>query len=264
MHLLLTNDDGIDAAGLAALHESLRGEHTLSVVAPASEQSRTGHTASYDRPIRVHRRQHEQFGSCYAVEGTPVDCVRLALTTLITEPVDRVISGVNFGANVGWVDLATSGTFAAARDAVFTGVPAIAISQFFYFNQPNDWNATTLRARAILQELLADDAPPVRLWNVNLPRVESGQAPVGARMLPPSFDQIPLRYDLTEGVDGQTSYQYAGFWESRARTADHDVDGVFSGSIVLTPFEPSMRVAQDIVPAGFVESLDTLAKNLSA
>ncbi len=260
MHLLLTNDDGINAPGLAALHAALREKHTLSIVAPTSEQSRTGHTANYDQPITVHAINHETLGPSHSVNGTPVDCARLAVTELVTEPVDVVISGINHGANVGWVDLATSGTFAAARDLAFLDIPAIAISQMFLKNQPTDWPAAFRRARTILDHLLDASAPPVKLWNVNLPRTGPGQQPKGVRLLPPSFDQIPLQYETLEKKDSLTTYQYAGEWESRTRTPDHDVAGVFDGYVVVTPLDAALHVAQNI-PDEFVRTLEIAIKN---
>lgn len=258
MHLLLTNDDGIDAPGLAALHDALKNNHHISVVAPTSEQSRTGHTANYDKPITIHKMNHPTLGPAFAVAGTPVDCVRLAVTELITEPIDAVISGINHGANVGWVDLATSGTFAAARDATFFNIPAVAVSQMFLLAKPTDWAAATQRARTILNVLLDAATPSVPLWNVNLPRLEPSEHPKGVRLSPPSFDHIPIAYKQIEANDDRTTYRYAGNWESRPCTPDHDVANVFDGYVAVTPFDAALRM----LPDGFIETLQRLEKTV--
>ncbi|HTC24932.1 MAG TPA: 5'/3'-nucleotidase SurE, partial [Gemmatimonadales bacterium] len=123
MNILITNDDGILAPGLALLADVCRAVATVTVVAPDREQSGTSHSLTLHRPIRPMRRPDGAF----QVDGTPTDCVMLALEALMPERPDFVFSGVNHGPNMG-EDVLYSGTVAAAMEAVMLGVPGIGIS----------------------------------------------------------------------------------------------------------------------------------------
>ncbi len=135
--LVLTNDDGIDAPGLDALREAVSGLGHVMAVAPAGPQSGCGHAVTTHRPIWHEARGLGQF----AVEGTPADCVRLALHHLAPEA-SWFLSGINAGGNLG-VDVYHSGTVAGAREAVLHGRPAIAVSQYIAKGRPIDWEAAT-------------------------------------------------------------------------------------------------------------------------
>src|ERR1700682_6493836 len=122
-HILLTNDDGIHAAGLKALAAGLAGFATISIVAPHREQSGAAQSLTLRQPIICHNVGERQ----WAVEGTPADAVIVALHRLLPEPPDLVISGINFGGNLG-ENVYYSGTVGAAMEAAINHVPAIAIS----------------------------------------------------------------------------------------------------------------------------------------
>ena len=123
MRLLLSNDDGISATGIATLRTILSEEHDVTVVAPASEQSAKSHALTMHEPLRAREVAPKQ----WAVAGTPADCVYLALHHLLDEPPDLVVSGINRGANLG-NDVFYSGTVAAAMEACLQGCPSIAVS----------------------------------------------------------------------------------------------------------------------------------------
>ena len=127
MHILLTNDDGIQAPGLWALYDRLVKDHSISVIAPDREQSAIGHAITLDRPLRATRVSMN--GNCpgYAVRGTPADCVKLGILELLESKPDMLISGINPGANVG-VNVNYSGTVAAAKEAALYGIMAMAVS----------------------------------------------------------------------------------------------------------------------------------------
>src|SRR6202030_4603655 len=122
-HILLTNDDGIHAAGLKALAAGLGGFGTISIVAPSREQSGTAQSLTLRQPIICHPVGERE----WAVDGTPADCVIVALHKLLTEKVDLVISGINHGANLG-ENVYYSGTVGAAREAALHHIPAVAMS----------------------------------------------------------------------------------------------------------------------------------------
>jgi 5'-nucleotidase len=127
MKILLCNDDGIHAEGIWALHKHLAARHTVVVVAPDRERTASSHAITLHAPIRVNTISINGRGRAYAVSGTPADCIKLAVTELLGYKPDLVISGINPGANIG-IDVNYSGTLAAAREATFYGIPALAVS----------------------------------------------------------------------------------------------------------------------------------------
>ena len=127
MHFLLTNDDGIYARGLQALHEALSEVADCLVVAPEREQSAVGHAITLTRPLMVQQVRRNDDFSGFAVTGTPADCVKIGINELASVPVDLVVSGINLGPNVG-IDVIYSGTVSAATEAAILGVPSLAVS----------------------------------------------------------------------------------------------------------------------------------------
>ena len=127
MRILLTNDDGILAEGLLALHEELKRDFELSIVAPEVEMSAAGHAISLSNPLRVRsfKRRGVFFG--YGVSGTPADCVKIGVQEILPHRPDMIISGINLGSNVG-INLLYSGTVSAATEGAFLGIPSVAIS----------------------------------------------------------------------------------------------------------------------------------------
>ncbi len=169
MNILVTNDDGILAPGLALLAEVCRAVGAVTVVAPDREQSGTSHSLTLHRPIRPMRRPDGAF----QVDGTPTDCVMLALEALMPERPDFVFSGVNHGPNMG-EDVLYSGTVAAAMEAVVLGVPGIAIS--FAGNQPETMATYRDRLVDLVRRITSvPDFPQDTLLNVNLPRVPAAE-----------------------------------------------------------------------------------------
>src|SRR3954470_17354108 len=169
MNILVTNDDGILAPGLALLADACRAVGTVSVVAPDREQSGTSHSLTLHRPLRPMRRPD----GAIQVDGTPTDCVMLAVGALLPERPQFVFSGINHGPNMG-EDVLYSGTVAAAMEAVMLGVPGIGIS--FAGNSPE----TMLSYREPLVQLIrritsVDDYPKDTLLNINLPRVPASE-----------------------------------------------------------------------------------------
>jgi 5'-nucleotidase len=169
MNILVSNDDGILAPGLALLADACREVGTVTVVAPDREQSGTSHSLTLHRPIRPMRRPD----GAIQVDGTPTDCVMLAVEALMPERPAFVFSGVNHGPNMG-EDVLYSGTVAAAMEGVMLGVPGVAIS--FAGSQPE----TLAGYRALLVDLVrritvVRDFPTDMLLNVNLPRVPASE-----------------------------------------------------------------------------------------
>jgi len=165
MRILLSNDDGIDASGLAALHQALETLGELWVVAPASEQSAMSHSLTMHRPLRVRERAPRRF----SVDGTPADAIYVALHHLMPAPPELVVSGINRGANLGF-DVHYSGTVAAAREACLQGVPAVAVSAHTHDGPPR-FDTAGIVARRVAERVLAHGLGEGTLLNVNVPSV---------------------------------------------------------------------------------------------
>ncbi len=165
LRILVTNDDGIHAPGLKVLETIARGlGNEVWVVAPETNQSGASHSLTLSRPLRIRRVSERRF----AVDGTPTDCVLLALQRIVDGPVTLLLSGVNQGSNLA-EDVTYSGTVAAAMEATVLGVPAIAISQACRNGHPVKWHTAETHAPGILRRLWAASWPEGVLINVNFP-----------------------------------------------------------------------------------------------
>ena len=223
MRLLLTNDDGIDAPGLAALEAAARGLGEPVVAAPACGHSGCGHRVTTDEAFGVARRGPGRF----AVDGTPADCVRVALHDLAPEA-GWVLAGVNAGGNLG-ADVWVSGTVAAAREAVLHGRPGVALSQYRRKGVPFDWDRSAAWAGAVLRDLLSRPWEPGTLWNVNLPHLgpdAPDPAVVFCRLNP---HPLPLSF-RREG----DRLRYDGDYHGRRHEPGTDVAVCFGGAIAVT------------------------------
>lgn len=165
MDILCTNDDGYLAAGIRVLGEASGALGSVTVVAPDREQSATSSSLTLHHPLRARRTPD----GAWVVDGTPTDCVILAVNELLTRRPDFCVSGVNHGPNMG-EDVLYSGTVAAAMEATVIGIPAVALS--YTGDRPEEIEGWQGVVRALLEKLLARDAfPDHTLFNVNLPAV---------------------------------------------------------------------------------------------
>ncbi len=162
MNILITNDDGIQAAALRPLKEALQPLGRVIIVAPDRDQSATSHALTLHRPFRI--QQHEP--DVYSVEGTPTDCVVTSFYGLIDGRPDLVISGINLGPNMG-EDVFYSGTVAAALEGSLQGTPAIAAS--LVTKEPGDFEQPSRFIARLVSRLLARGLPRRHLLNVNIP-----------------------------------------------------------------------------------------------
>jgi 5'-nucleotidase len=223
MKLLLTNDDGIDAPGLAALREAALQIGEPVVVAPAEHQSGCSHRVTTGQPLRVVRHGP---GS-YAVAGTPADCIRVGLGHLAPETT-WVLSGINAGGNLG-ADVWHSGTVAAVREAVLHGWPGVARSHYLKRGQPVDWGRAAAWVVAVLRDLMARPWQAGQFWNVNLPHLAGGSDVPPVVFCP--LDPSPLPIDFRQDGD---LWQYAGDYHARRRVPGSDVDVCFGDQIAVT------------------------------
>lgn len=165
MKVLLSNDDGIDAEGLKALAQSVVEVAEINVVAPDRNRSGASNSLSLERPLRV----HERAPGWISVQGTPTDCVHVAITGLLDEMPDMVVSGINIGANLG-DDVWYSGTVAAAMEGRFMGLPAIAISNTCD-QQPQHMATAAAVAKSLVERMQQQPLAAGTILNVNVPDI---------------------------------------------------------------------------------------------
>lgn len=223
MTFILTNDDGIDAPGLDALHAIVSGFGPTVTVAPATPQSGVAHRVTVRTPIPVDEISPHR----YRVEGTPADCARIALKRIVPDAA-WLIAGINPGANLG-SDVYNSGTVAAAREAAILGCRSLAISQYIARDEVIDWRITADHAASVVAMLLKKVIEPGCYWNVNLPHPLnrlSAPAPVFC-----DLDSHPHQY--TYRKEGNT-YRYVGTIHERPRTPGRDVAVCFGGAVSIT------------------------------
>jgi 5'-nucleotidase len=162
VHILLSNDDGYNAPGLVALQEAIAQIAQVTIVAPDRNRSGASNSLTLHRPVRCHRMAEQ----VYATDGTPTDCVHIALTALLDHPPDMVVSGVNAGANLG-DDVIYSGTVAAAMEGRFLGLPAMAVS--LASHTPTHFATAARVAQTLVKRLQAEPLPADTILNVNVP-----------------------------------------------------------------------------------------------
>ncbi len=223
MRFLLTNDDGIDAPGLAALAAAASRLGETVTFAPVSPCSSCGHQVTTHRPLRAHRHADDR----HAVEGWPADCVRVALRGLAIE-VDWVLSGINAGGNLG-ADVYLSGTVAAVREAVLLGRPGIALSHYKRRERDFDWPRAARWVEALLPDLLARPCPPGSFWNVNLPHTAPSEPDPAVVFCPLDSQPLPVQFRREED-----RFVYAGDYHRRPRDPEADVAVCFGGAIAVS------------------------------
>ena len=224
MKFLLTNDDGIEAAGLDALLNATRELGDPVIVAPAAPQSGVSHRVTWQEGVRIERRGDERV----AIHGTPADCVRLGLLKVVPDA-KWILSGINHGANLG-ADVHYSGTVAAVREAVLHGWPGIAVSHYRKSGIAFDWDRAAKWVTPILTDLLARPIEPGLFYNINLPNLppDAEKPEVVWCALDPN--PLPLNYRHEEESD----LYFAGDYQLRHRTPGADVDVCFGGRIAVT------------------------------
>jgi 5'-nucleotidase len=229
--ILVSNDDGINSPGLRVLERIARAlSDDVWVVAPEVEQSGASHSLTTRRPLRL----HELAARRYAVDGTPTDCVLLAIRRLLRDrPPDLVLSGINAGCNVG-EDLTYSGTVAAAMEATLLGIPAIALSQDFRDGAAIPWKTGDAFGPDIIRRLMRRPWPDSTLFNINFPAVPPPDARGYAAT---SQGRREIADNLMEGVDprGRPYYWIGPVREAGGAHPGTDVAALRDNKVSITP-----------------------------
>jgi 5'-nucleotidase len=236
MRILLTNDDGIYAPGLRALRTELQKLGDVTVAAPATEQSATGHSITLLVPLMVQevRDEQDQFLG-WAVEGKPADCVKLALQELLPEPPDLVVSGMNAGSNAG-INVLYSGTVAAAAEAAFYRQVAIAVSLAYTKPGPLNFAKAAVMARQVIERILANKPAGGSLFNVNIPDVDRGSIR-GVRVAPQNVAPYSEQFDRRTDPRGRVYFWNVPGTMIPEPSPDTDEAALRDGFITVTPLQ---------------------------
>ncbi|MGB9772100.1 MAG: 5'/3'-nucleotidase SurE [Candidatus Kapaibacteriota bacterium] len=230
-NILLTNDDGIDSNGLFSLVLELRKIANVIVVAPDRQQSAVGHMLTISKPLRVFKfyRNGEIFG--YAVNGSPTDCVKLALSSILNFKPDLIVSGINYGQNTS-VNILYSGTVAAATEGCLAGIPSIAISLATY-NLDYDCQFPAELSRKIIQKLFLEHRIPFKLLNINIPAMSAAEIK-GIRFTHCGNSYWNDKYEKRVDPFGREYFWFAGEYVADDNDGSDDW-AVKNGFVSITP-----------------------------
>src|SRR5262245_54238138 len=257
MRLLLTNDDGISADGLVSLEKELRPLGEIYIVAPERQQSGVSHSLTLYRPLMVRPAVHP-YATAWAVDGTPADCVKLALVELLDEPPDVVVSGINFGLNCG-NNILYSGTLAGALEGALYGYPSFAVS--LEASRDPQWSAAARIARRLIERILPKHKKSPIAFNINVPSrdVTALKGTVVTRQ-----EEVPWQdsFDRREDPRGRTYYWIKGTpernYKERPITENGyiptDAHAVREGFVSVTPLQ------RDLTNHHLLADLGKLAK----
>ncbi len=236
MRFLITNDDGILAPGLAALHEAASALGPADVVAPEDTQSAIGHAISVLQPMVVRRLHVNNQFHGWSVGGRPADCVKLAMIELLPERPDVVLSGINAGANAG-INVLYSGTIAGAREGALFGVPAIAFS--LELCDELDFGAAGRVARSVLEAILAARPPAGICLSVNIPRMDRG-LPRGVKCCAQAAVNWEEFYEKRVAPEGHAVYWLDGRIPHDRAHPDSDLAALHDGYVTITPLRADL------------------------
>ncbi len=248
MRIVLTNDDGIDAAGLLAARRALEEVGEVLTVAPDRNRSGVARSITFGTPLHVEEREMADGGVGYACTGTPVDCVRLVSLGLLDFEPDIVVSGINHGENLG-DDITYSGTVAAALEGIVLGIPAIAVSQQsargemdFRLGDRFDFEIAAAFVARLVEELESIPMPPGTLLNVNCPAGE----PRGARACRLGKRIYRDRLELAEESGGRRRYRIYGEDPSYHPEEGTDFAAIADGCVAVTPLHFDLTATEGV------------------
>ena len=245
MKILLTNDDGFDAPGLLALRKVMEKWGECFVAAPHRERSASGHGVTLHGSIRVEKRFEKNRLVGYAIDGTPADCVKFALSEHYKKNLpDLVVSGINPGPNTG-VSIYYSGTIAAAREALFAHVPAFAVSVADFINSGFDRFAKT--ALEVIQKTYRTLGKDEFFYNINIPATPA--KPKGVKITHQSHSRFEERFVLASPQDDETNFEdyfLRGHILLLKETGMSDEEAVRGGYISLTPCQLDVSAYSEI------------------
>jgi 5'-nucleotidase len=231
MRILLTNDDGIHAPGIAALKAEMAPLGEVTIVAPDAERSATAHSITLDRPLRVREVYVADTFLGFSVDGSPADCVKLGVKEILQAAPDLVLSGINLGSNVG-INVLYSGTVAAGLEGAILGVTSVAVS--LAASKKPDFRAAARIAAGVIRQILAAGPPRGSLFNLNIPTGAS-EAIRGVRLARQSTISYEDGFDVRVDPRGGKYFWMTGELNKHELPPDCDAALLAEGFVTLTP-----------------------------
>lgn len=233
--ILVTNDDGISAPGIRALISVMEEIGDVTVVAPDSPQSATGHSITINNTLYLNKISGDKAKTLeYSCSGTPVDCVKFAVNEILKMKPDICVSGVNHGSNSS-INVIYSGTMSAAVEAGIEGIPAIGFSLLDY-----DWNADFEQAKPfikkIVQQVLANSLPEGTILNVNIPKLKTNEIK-GIKICRQAKAIWKEKFDKRKTPFGRDYYWLAGDFVNLDKGQDTDEWALANGYISIVPVQ---------------------------
>lgn len=246
MHILVTNDDGVQAPGLLTLAQEMRTLGRVTVLAPDRNWSASGHVKTMERPLRVRTVKLADGTPALTSDGAPSDCVALALLGVVQEKVDLVVSGINPNANIGH-DVTYSGTVTAAMEAVIAGVPGIAVSLDSKPGQSElDYTPAARAAARLAAHVLKEGLPQGILLNVNVPHLPEAEIR-GLRVTRQGLRVYRDALDERRDPRGRPYYWIGGDWPTGINEEGTDFWALQMGFISVTPLQLDLT-ARELLP----------------
>jgi len=229
--ILVTNDDGIFAPGIKSLWKAMTEIGNVTVVAPENEMSAVGHAITLSDPLRVDKIGRSDGFSGYAVGGTPADCVKIGVQSILNEPPDVIVSGINLGENTG-TSIIYSGTVSAATEGTMLNIPSVAVS--LCTNSNPDFSGAMNAAKIVVQKVLENGLPKKTLLNVNVPAIDS-QEIKGIRVTEQGNVTYRDTFERREDPRGKIYYWMTGEILDPDTEIEKDHKAVTEGYVSVTP-----------------------------
>jgi len=249
LKILLTNDDGIYAPGLNALYQELNKDFEVSIVAPESEMSAVGHSITLSNPLKIREIKKNGVFFGLSVNGTPADCVKIAVQELLKQAPDIILSGINLGANVG-INVLYSGTVSAATEGTFMGIPSAAIS--LDTRKDPDFSFAANFSRKVIRYINDNKINRNTALNVNIPAVPEEKIK-GVALTRQSLSFHREKYERRIDPRGNVYYWLIGEISPDETAEDSDTKRLMQNMITITP------ITYDLTCFNELEMLKTIA-----
>jgi 5'-nucleotidase len=239
MRILLTNDDGVYAPGLAAMERALRRLGEVFVVAPLHEQSGVAHSITFLTPLQARKVYVNDKHWAWTVDGSPADCVKLAVSTIFPERPDLVVSGINGGLNAG-TNILYSGTVAAAVEGAFNGITSVAVS--LQYDEYEPFQSAADLAVGVINKIVEQNRTTGRIYNVNIPLSALQNTAPKIKVVPMDATQHWEMFEHRTDPMGRSYYWLAGEHDPRQPKPNKpeqvtDLIALAQGHITVTPLD---------------------------
>ena len=232
--ILVTNDDGVSAAGIRNLVEAVKDLGKIVVVAPDKTQSAMGHAITIGRPLRLNKVNIFEDINAYSCSGTPVDCVKLAVDKILHRKPDICLSGINHGANHS-INVIYSGTMSAAMEAAIESIPAVGFS-LMDFNPNPDFTAARHYARMIVEKMLKEKMDQHILLNVNIPKLPLSEIK-GFKICKQAYAKYKEKFIERKDPHGRKYYWLTGEFVNFDKAKDTDVWALTNNYVSVVPVQ---------------------------